>query len=91
MELPHIERQPVVFRLDELILSDEPVNDGPISPGPSQELAHRFLSQGMHGRDAQQIFLGVTRESESIALVADQILHSIYRLADDLTGLLMYQ
>jgi len=54
MEPSHVELPSFIFRLDELTLHDQPINDRPVSSGPRQELAHGLLPHGMHGGDAQR-------------------------------------
>ena len=68
---------PFVLQLNELILTNQFVNDRPINPCTRQKVAHSLFPHGMYGGDTQQVFLDVTRESERIALVPYQIFHMV--------------
>ncbi len=77
---------PFVLQLNELILTNQFVNNRPINPCTRQKVAHSLFPHGMYGGDTQQVFLDVTRESERIALITYQVFDVINPLMEDIVS-----
>lgn len=74
---PHIEYISVVFLPDKQTLGNQLMDNVPICLCLLQQFFYRFLTHGMHSRDAQEIVFHISRESKGIPLVANKVFYTI--------------